>query len=209
MPRSAAATRRRILDCAYELFYRKGFGRVGVDEVAAAAGVTKRTLYYHFKSKDDLLAAVLDLHHELALARIRKHHERYSGDGEAIITVLFSELARWSSKPGWTGSGFTRLAMELADMPGHPARGVARRHKTELEAWYAEVLAKAGVASASQRARELVILVEGAAALILIRGDRSYADTAARVAKRLLRGGEVPPRKASPRKRRATRRQVQ
>ena len=59
MATSVDATRRQILDTAYDLFYRKGFGRVGVDEVAAAAGFTKRTLYRHFRSKDDLLGAVL------------------------------------------------------------------------------------------------------------------------------------------------------
>ena len=75
MPRPADRTRRRILDAAYDLFYRKGFGRVGVDEIAAVAGVTKRTLYYHFESKDELLASVLALHSELALARIRKYEE--------------------------------------------------------------------------------------------------------------------------------------
>jgi AcrR family transcriptional regulator len=61
VPRNSELTRRRILDEAYELFYRMGFGRVGVDEVAAFAHVTKRTLYYHFRSKDELLAAVLKL----------------------------------------------------------------------------------------------------------------------------------------------------
>jgi AcrR family transcriptional regulator len=63
MSRSAAKTKRRILDAAYELFYRKGFNRVGVDEIAAASRVTKRSLYYHFKSKDELLASVLELQH--------------------------------------------------------------------------------------------------------------------------------------------------
>ena len=57
MSRSSDATRRRILDAAYELFYRKGFSRVGVDEIAELAGITKRSLYYHFESKDELLVA--------------------------------------------------------------------------------------------------------------------------------------------------------
>lgn len=184
---SAERTRRSILDTAYELFYRKGFGRVSVDEIAALAKITKRTLYYHFKSKDDLLAAVLTQHHELALARIRKYEDRYSGNMDTILTVLFSELAKWSAKPGWTGAGFTRLAMELADMPGHPARTVARRHKAAVEIWYAELLSNAGISSPSERARELALLTEGATALILIHGDRSYADVAARAAKRLVR----------------------
>jgi AcrR family transcriptional regulator len=187
MPRPAERTRRRILDCAYELFYRKGFSRVGVDEIAAFAGVTKRTLYYHFDSKDELLTAVLDLHHELAMARIQKYQDRYSDDADDILTLLFAELAKWSKKPGWTGAGFTRLVMELADLPGHPARVVARRHKAALEAWYAELFTKARVSLPVERAREVALLVEGATALILIHGDRSYADTAARAAKRLVR----------------------
>jgi AcrR family transcriptional regulator len=173
--------------CAYELFYRKGFSRVGVDEIAAFAGVTKRTLYYHFDSKDELLTAVLDLHHELAMARIQKYQVRYSDDADDILTLLFAELAKWSKKPGWTGAGFTRLVMELADLPGHPARVVTRRHKAALEAWYAELFTKARVSLPLERAREVALLVEGATALILIHGDRSYADTAARAAKRLVR----------------------
>ena len=79
MPRPAEPTRRRIFDAAYELFYLKGYSRVGVDEIAAFAGLTKRTLYYHFESKDQLLGSVLVLHSELALARIRKYEHRYSG----------------------------------------------------------------------------------------------------------------------------------
>ena len=186
MAKDAQATRRRILDAAYELFYRKGFGRVGVDEIAASAGITKRTLYYHFQSKDDLLASVLELHSELALARIRKYEDRYSGSATEILDVLFAELSRWSAKPAWTGAGFTRLAMELADLPGHPARTIAHRHKAAMEGWWAGLLERTGVPSPSERAREVVLLLEGATALILIHGDRSYAEAAARAAKRLV-----------------------
>ncbi|HET7718132.1 MAG TPA: helix-turn-helix domain-containing protein [Bauldia sp.] len=186
MPRSAEKTRRRILEAAYQLFYRKGFGRVGVDEIANLADITKRTLYYHFESKDQLLGAVLEFQHGLALARIRKQLVRRSGSAQQIVTDLFAELAEWSTKPGWTGAGFTRLAMELADMPGHPARVAARRHKVAVEGWWTNVLKGAGVESAKERARELVILLEGTTALILIHGDRSYAQVAAEAAKKLI-----------------------
>ena len=187
MPRPAGQTRRRILNSAYELFYRKGFTRVGVDEVAAFAGVTKRTLYYHFRSKDDLLAAVFELQHELALARIRKHEARYRGKPEDILDVLFSELARWIAKPGFAGAGFTRIVMELADLPGHPARAVARRHKAAVESWYAELLAGAKAVAPSDLAREIALLVEGSVALSLIHGDRGYAEAALRAARNLVR----------------------
>ena len=186
MPRVVKETRSRILDAAYTLFYRKGFGRVGVDEIACLAGITKRTLYYHFNSKDELLAAVLELQHGLAMARIRKHDDRYQGGAEEIITAVFSELARWSKTPGWTGAGFTRLAMELADLPGHPAREVARRHKAEVEAWWADLLKKADVDLPHERARDLMLLMEGAMAMILFHSNQSYADTAARAALQII-----------------------
>jgi AcrR family transcriptional regulator len=187
MPRQTGeATRRTILDAAYELFYRKGYTRVGVDEVATLAKVTKRTLYYHFKSKDDLLADVLSWQAELAVALIRKYEKNYAGGAQRFLTVLFSEFKRWSAKPGWSGSGITRLAMELADLPGHPARRVAKRHKEDVQKWVAEMLLEAGVRSARERAREIQLLLEGANALTLITGDRDYSDVAAKAARRLL-----------------------
>lgn len=66
MPRSAEYTRKRILDAAYVLFRRKGYTRVCMDDIAAAPAVTKRSLYYHFESKDQLLTAVLEAQHHLA-----------------------------------------------------------------------------------------------------------------------------------------------
>ena len=187
MPRSANATRQRILDAAYAQFYRKGFGRVGVDEIAAAAKVTKRTLYYHFDSKDELLAAVLDAQHALAMSTFHSWADRLAGDADEIVTRLFSELSKWSAKPRFSGSGFTRLAMELADLPGHPARAAARRHKGLIEAQLAGMLATSKVNKPAETAREIVLLLEGATNLILIHGDRGYAEAATRAAKALLR----------------------
>ena len=79
MPRSSQQTRQRILDAAYVLFRRKGYTRVSMDEIAAATTVTKRTLYYHFTSKDELLAAVLEAQHLLALAAFRTFGDNLSG----------------------------------------------------------------------------------------------------------------------------------
>ena len=194
MARSASDTRRRILDAGYALFYRQGFTRVSVDDIAARAGVTKRTLYYHFASKDDLLASVLAHHHEFAIERIRVWGDRLTGDLAGMVDALFTDLARWAAKPKWAGPGFTRLAMELADLPGHPARAIAGRHKAAVEAWLAAELARRQVALPETRAREIVLLLEGTTALMLVHGDRAFADAAAVAAKRLL--GLRPRRRA-------------
>src|SRR4029079_7703023 len=99
----------------------------------AAAGLTKRTLYYHFESKDALLATVLEAQHRLALAAFRTFVDRMAGRAEAIIDTLFRDLAVWSDQPRWAGSGFTRLVIELADLPGHPAPAIARPHQALLD----------------------------------------------------------------------------
>jgi AcrR family transcriptional regulator len=187
MPRSADRTRGQILDRAYRLFRQRGYSRVSMDEIAAAIPITKRSLYYHFRSKDELLASVLQVQAELALAAFRTFGDHLSGSPEAIVDTFFKDLIAWSVQPRWAGSGFTRLVIELADLPGHPARVIARRHKALLESHLAEVLSRAGIRQARHRAREIWLLCEGAMVMMLIHGERNYATAAAQAAKRLLR----------------------
>ena len=185
MKRSKQQTRLRILDAAFGLFWRQGFLRVSMDDIAARAGITKRALYQHFPSKDDLMAATLAHSSKLAIERLRAF-ERAS-DPDEFIDSYFADLSDWASKPRYSGGGFTRVVVELADLRGHPARAIARKHKAVVEQWLAEGLAGGGVSSPGEHAREIMLLTEGAMALMLIHGDRSYAKTAARAAKRLVR----------------------
>jgi AcrR family transcriptional regulator len=188
MARPADNTKERILQAAYELFYRKGFARVGVDLIAEKAGVTKRTLYNHFKSKDHLLTDVVHFHHELALTHIQRWGNRLADEIHPMLDSLFSQLADWAAKPRWAGTGFTRIVMELADLPGHPARAIASRHKTAVEKWLASEFAARNVVSPDQSARRVTLLIEGCMTLMLIHGDRHYAEAAAEAAKLLVAG---------------------
>ena len=187
MARSGEPTRQRILEAAYGCFYREGFARVSVDAVAAAAGVTKRTLYYHFDSKDALLAAVLAVQHELALARIARWGAGNEDDPAAMVEAIFTALGKWASRPGWQGSGFTRLAMELVGLPGHPARQAARRQKAVTEQWLARRFAGQRLPKPAALARQVMVLLEGAMTLMLIHGDPAYARSAALAAGVLVR----------------------
>ena len=184
MKRSKQQTRLRILDASFGLFWRQGFLRVSMDDIAARAGITKRALYQHFPSKDDLMAATLAHSSKLAIERLRLF--RRSPDVNKFIDSFFADLSEWASKPKWSGGGFTRVVVELADLRGHPARTIARNHKAAVEQWLAEGLAAGRISSPIERAREIMLLTEGAMALMLIHGDRSYSQTAARAAKRLV-----------------------
>jgi AcrR family transcriptional regulator len=187
MPRPAAPTRNRILEAAYRLFRSRGFNRVTMDDIAAAARLTKRTLYHHFESKDRLLADVLTEQHELALRAFRTFGDKLAGSAEEIVTAMFRDLAVWADRPRWAGSGFTRLVIELADLPGHPARKIARRHKAQLEECLADLLARSGVEAPRELARAVWLLSEGAISMILVHGDRGYSQAASRAATKLVR----------------------
>lgn len=187
MRRSAEQTRGRVLEAAYKLFRRQGYNRVTMDDIAEAAELTKRTLYHHFNSKDQLLADVLESQHHLALQAFRTFGDNLSGSAETIVEAMFQDLAVWADRPRWAGSGFTRLVIELADLPGHPARLIARRHKAQLEKCFAELLARSGVDRPNELARAVWLLSEGAVSLILVHGDRGYSAAASEAAITLVR----------------------
>jgi AcrR family transcriptional regulator len=187
MPRSSEHTRNQILEGAYKLFRRRGYSRVTMDDIAAEARLTKRTLYHHFNSKDQLLASVLEAQHHLALQAFKTFGDHLSGSAEAIVHGMFRELSVWADRPRWAGSGFTRLVIELADLPGHPARLSARRHKAQLEHCLGELLEQSGVQHSEELARAIWLLSEGAISMILVHGDRGYSAAASNVATALVR----------------------
>jgi AcrR family transcriptional regulator len=192
MARTDTPTKQRILDSAFAVFWRQGFVRASLDEIAKKAGITKRTLYQHYRSKDDLIAAVAAQATDLAWERLRRISRSFPAERDGMIDALFDQLAKWAAQPRWPGTGLTRAVAELADLPGHPARVIARRHKAAIEVWLADLLEQANVAAAGERARELAVLIEGAASLVLIHGDPVYFQIAARAAKRLLGEEEQP-----------------
>lgn len=179
-------TRTRIIAAAETLFYGHGLHSVGVDAIAETAGITKRTLYNHFRSKDELIAAYLAARDRPAIERYRQ----WLGDPRRPlaerIAALFEGLAEHARHPKWRGCGFTRAAIELAGQPGHPAVAMAAHHKHRFEAWLAGELRDAGLVPPEPVARQLAILVEGAIAQMLIHRDTSYALAAGEAAAAIL-----------------------
>ena len=185
MLRKSIETQKRILAVAYRLFYQKGFTRVSMDAISEAADLTKRSVYYHFESKDALVSAVLKDQQSHALALFESWSNKPVGSAAEFLSNLFEELERWAAGTKWRGSGYTRLTMELADLPGHPARKAARQHKRALEDWLAIKLSKLGAQHPKRLAGETMLLIEGSLSLILIHGETGYASLAAIAAKKL------------------------
>ncbi len=179
-------TRDRILDAANRLFYSEGIRAVSLDAIAEKAGVTKKTLYYHFKSKDDLIAGYLSSRDQPSLALFEKWYDEADGSAADRTAEIFLHVAHSARHPKWKGCGFLRTAAELANMPGHPALKIGAAHKKKFEAWLARRYAQSGLANPKRVARGVVLLMEGAFATMLIHRDAGYADSAAAAARALV-----------------------
>jgi AcrR family transcriptional regulator len=186
MARSGIPTRERIISAANALFYNDGIRGVSVDAVAAKAGVTKRTLYYHFKTKDDLVAAYLAGRDQPNLALFRQWFDAASGGLPAKVEAIFRNLARSARHPKWKGCGFLRTSAELANMPGHPAIKIGAAHKKKFEEWLRTTFEAAGIADPLRLARQILLLLDGSFAVVLLHRDPSYLETAGEAASSLV-----------------------
>ncbi len=149
--------------------------------------MTKRTLYYHFESKDDLIAAYLEGRDQPNLLLFRKWFEAADGDLAAKVEAIFVNLARAARHPKWKGCGFLRTSAELANMPGHPAIRIGAAHKKKFGAWLAQVFSQAGIDDAGELARQMLLLLDGSFAVVLLHRDASYMESAGKAAATLVR----------------------
>lgn len=171
-------TRNRIVSAASKLFYGEGIRGVSLDAVAEKAGVTKRTFYYHFKSKDDLVAAYLEARDQPNLTLFKQWFDETDGSIAAKVRGIFQRLAVNASSPKWKGCGFLRTTAELANMPGHPAIKIGAAHKKKFEAWLRETFEADGIAHPAELARQILLLLDGSFAVVLLHRDASYMETA-------------------------------
>jgi AcrR family transcriptional regulator len=179
-------TRERIVQAAGALLYHEGVRAAGVDAIAERAGVAKRTLYKHFRSKDDLIEAYLRKLDESS----RRTFEFLLGEpgrpAEQRVANLFRELGGLVVNVRWKGCGFAKAAIELAGLPGHPAAKVARDHKRTFELWLAELLKADGVPGPEKLARRLMVLVDGAITQGVIHHEPAVALEAREMAVELI-----------------------
>jgi AcrR family transcriptional regulator len=181
-------TRDRILKAATILFQGLGVRAVSVDAVAEKAGLTKRSFYYHFRSKDDLIAAWLEARDEPNLALFQDWFAKAEGAVADRVESIFHHLAQSARHPKWKGCGFLRTSVELVDRPGHPAVVAGRRHKKRVEDWLAGVFQEHLAEGEARRlARQIVLLLDGAFAVVLLHRDPTYLESAGEAAASLVR----------------------
>jgi AcrR family transcriptional regulator len=175
--------RARILATARELFSDRGINATGISEIVEQARVSRRTLYQHFASKDELIVAYL---RELS-ADPDADPQRVLGRGDltprARLLEMFATLAE-GSRP-LRGDPFLAAAVELAD-PRHPARRLIARRQLELGELLGALCREAGARQPEQLGRRLLVLYAGASASVLASDDPTPVTDATAIARLLM-----------------------
>ena len=166
MSKSAASPadpglRDKILETASDLFYKQGVRAVGVDLVVEKAGVAKTSLYRHFGTKDDLVAAFLereDLDFWRTWDGVAK---QYAEDAKAELDAQLGWIGERVGQPGYRGCPQINVAAEFPEA-GHPARKVASAHKRELRRRLRDIAERLNIAAPDELAGQLAVLINGA-----------------------------------------------
>jgi AcrR family transcriptional regulator len=182
----------RILETADRLFYLRGIRAVGVDTIAAEIGISKRTLYNHFPSKDELIAAYL-------ARRFRQPPSSDKPPAEQILGTFDSLERRFASKD-FRGCPFVNAVAELGP-EDRAVKKIAIAFKESRRLWFRDLLMRLEVADPDHLATQLTLLVDGAIAQDLVRDDPSMARAAKEAARVLLANAGVNIPSSSPRTR--------
>lgn len=153
----------RVLDAASRLFYERGIHAVGVDTIAEAAGVTKKTLYDRFGSKEALVVSYLQHRDALWRAHVARHLESIPEPGIERVLAVFDAAITWSDEYSPKGCSAINARAEIGDgHDGHPVFPEVSRQKACLLEVFAELCGKAGVADPALMSKAMMLLYEGA-----------------------------------------------
>ena len=150
-----------LVRAALDAFQTGGYHATGVDALAAAAGMSKTSIYNHFRTKDDVILAALELRHRQVHDAVAAKIEAAGEAPRDRIMAFFAALADWFAEPDFRGCAFIKAAAEHQSA-ADPIRAAAQAHKREMEALFAAETARLGAPDPDGLAGMLMTLAEGA-----------------------------------------------
>ncbi len=177
--------RDELVGKALAAFYAHGFHATGMDRLVAESGISKTSMYKHFRSKEELILAALERRDSDFRAWLFGRMAALGKTPRAQLLAMFDALGEWFAEPGFRGCMFVKAASEFQEAKD-PIHAQAAAHKALL-LQHLEALARAaGVQDASTLARQLLLLKEGAIVTAQVEGRRAAAQDAKVIAATLL-----------------------
>jgi AcrR family transcriptional regulator len=157
---TGAGARERILNASYELFSRHGIRAVGVNEIIARAGVATATLYRHFRSKDELVLAFLELREQRWTKDFVEAGAISRGpDPEQRLLAIFDVFDEWFHREDFEACSFINVMLEMG--PAHPAGSASVVHLEQVRSIVRRLAEESGLRDTDSLARSFHILMKG------------------------------------------------
>ena len=176
---------RAVLAAASELFYEHGIHAVGVDAVAARAGVTKKTLYDRFGSKERLVVEYLSARDREWRIHLDRHLADAGEDPRERLRAVFDAADGWARAHSSKGCSMINAHAEISD-PAHPAYDVIVGQKRWMLGLFTDLAGAAGVSDPELVGRQIMLLHEGALVTAGMGVDDGAFDRAGQLAVGLL-----------------------
>lgn len=178
---SNPSKREQIVDVALNLFYQGGFNATGVDKITAESGVTKKTIYAHFKSKDELILATLRRRDEMFRNNFMRSVERLGKTPRERLDAVFDTIDEWFNSKTFSGCMFINASAEFSDQD-NPCHLVCAEHKRLMFDYIRELSIHAGAKNPDELSEELNFLIEGATVQAHVCGDKKAGIKAKKMA---------------------------
>ena len=176
-----SGARERLLRVAYDLFCRHGVRAIGVDRIVAESGTAKMTLYKHFRSKEELIVAALDLREDLwTYGWLEREIQRRADTPTSRLLAIFDLFDEWFRREDFEGCLFNNCLLEIHD-PASPIRATAVQKRANVRSLLQRLAEGAGAESPETLARDLQLLMTGAI-VAADEGDVEAAQRARRMA---------------------------
>ncbi|MCH8846441.1 MAG: TetR/AcrR family transcriptional regulator [Proteobacteria bacterium] len=177
----AHSKREQIVSVALKLFYQNGFHATGIDRIIKEAGVSKKTLYNHFKSKDELVLAALRKRDELFRNNLMRKTERLGSTAKERLLSVFDAIGEWLHEKDFAGCMFINASAEYSET-NNPSHILCAEHKRLVREYIRDLAVQAEMGNPEELSQQLNLLIEGAIVDAHVSGNKDAADQAKKIA---------------------------
>ena len=174
--------RQELIETAIKLFSKHGFHGTGIDRIADEANVSKKTMYHHFRSKEELILAALRQHDGLFRNHFMKAVNQTSDNAYDRLLNIFDVAHAWFSGKEFYGCMFINAIGEYSE-PNTSIRQVCKEFKRSMIGYIEELAGQAELSNPHEIASSLGLLLEGSIVTAQVSGDPNSASTAKQAAK--------------------------
>ncbi|GAA6194077.1 TetR/AcrR family transcriptional regulator [Phaeobacter gallaeciensis] len=170
---------------ALQVFYRDGFHATGMDKLVTETGVSKTSMYKHFRTKEELIVAALQLRDESFRAWFLDRIQELSDTPEGQLMAGFDALGEWFAEDGYRGCMFIKAGAEYQEK-SHPIHQQAAGHKQALLDHFIRLATEAGTKDPEALGSQILLLKEGAIVSSVLLNSCKPAQDAKEAARVLL-----------------------